>query len=157
MGETHFRSDVIEHGTRRVAFTNASLVVATIGTLKVTGGAVVDGTSTLTGAVGCGAVTSTGAVSGTILTGTTSVIVGAGADPKYIKLGSLYIISGNPGSFDNAGLSGAATLALAVANTASVPTGCLMLNASSNLGLLQAAYVKISAASWSTLTTASNI
>ena len=39
MGKTHFRSDVKEEGTRKLAFTNASLVVATIGTLKVTGAA----------------------------------------------------------------------------------------------------------------------
>ena len=144
MGKTHYRSDVIEEGTRKVAFSNASLVVATIGTLKVSGNAVIDGTSTLTGNVaGAGTVTGTG-----------GVIVGAN---KYLKLGSVYVISGAPTAFTNAGLSAVATLAIGATLTSAVPIGCLFLNASSNVNATQAAYVKFSTASWISITNASKI
>ena len=144
MGKTHFRSDVKEEGTRKLAFTNASLVVATIGTLKVTGNTTVDGTSTLTGNVG---------VTGTV-TGTGGVIVGSG---KYVKLGSVYIISGSPTAFTKAALHALATSAIGATLAAAVPRGSLLLNASSNLNATQAAYVKIAPASWMSITTGSKV
>ncbi len=142
MGETHYRSDVKEQGTRKIAFTNASLVVATIGTLKVTGNAVIDGTTTLTG----------------VTTWQAPLTVGSGTDPMYIKLGSLYIISGIAFSaFTKAGLHAVATAALGVANAASIPRGTLMMNASVNVGALQALYAKVMPATWTTVTTASQV
>ncbi len=132
MGKTHFRSDVKEEGTRKLAFTNASLVVATIGTLKVTGAATVDGALNLSG----------------------DVIVGSG---QYLKLGSVYIISGSPGAFTKAGLHALATLALGATLASAIPRGTLLLNASSNLNATQAAYVKIAPASWMSITTGSKV
>jgi hypothetical protein len=110
MGKTHFRSDVIEEGSRTASF------------------------STFSG-------------------GKMSLGGGAGS---YYKLGTLYIITGNPTAFTKAGINAAATSAAGVALSA-IPRGSLFLNASSNLNATQAAYIKINVSTWAAITTASQV
>jgi hypothetical protein len=129
MGITHFRSDVKEKGTRKTAFTNASLVVATIGTLKVTGDATIDGDTTLTGQI----VTST----------------------DSIKLGSIYIITGIPTVFTKAALALVATAAAGVLLATHVPRGSIFLNASVGATATQGIYIKSAPATWAVVTTGS--
>jgi hypothetical protein len=138
MGITHFRSDVKEEGTRKVAFTNASLVVATVGTLKVTGGATIDGTSTLTG----------------LVTGGAGLAAAAGT---YIKLGAIYIITGAPTLFTKAAIDLVATGAAGVSLATSIPRGSLFLNASTGMTASQGVYVKVAPATWSVVTTGSQV
>jgi hypothetical protein len=111
MGNTHFRSDVREHGDRTASFgTYAGSKVALDGGVE-----------------------------------------------SYIKLGTMYIITGNPSAFTKAGLNAAATRALGVAGNASVPRGTLMINASSNASIsgLQNLYTKVQPATWCGAITAS--
>lgn len=144
MGVTHFRSDVKEQGTRKLAFSNASIVTATINTLKV------DGVLTTAGGiVNTGAITST-----TTVTGTGGVIAGSG---KYFKLGSIYIITGAPAALTTEGIAAVATLAAGVSNNASIPRGSLFLNASSGGTATQRVYVKFAPATWAVVTTGSQV
>lgn len=127
MGDTHFRSNVKEQGTYKIAFTNASIVTATINTLNVTGNLANTGTVTATG----------------------GLLVGSG---KYIKLGSIYIITGAPTAFTSAGIDLVATLAAGVANSASIPRGSLFLNASAGATASQLIFAKAAPSTWSVVT-----
>lgn len=144
MGITHFRSDVKEQGSRRLCFSNASIVTATINTLRV------DGTSTLVGNV---SMSGNSSVTGTV-TGTGGVIAGSG---KYFKLGSIYIITGTPTALTTEGINLVATLAAGVSNNASIPRGSLFLNASSGGTATQRVYVKYAPATWAVVTTGSQV
>ena len=145
MGVTHFRSDVKENGTHKLAFTNASIVTATVNTLKVDGNMTVAGTSTLTGNV-----TGTGTV-----TGTSGLIASAGT---YIKLGSIYIITAAALSdFLPATIDAAATAAAGVSLATSIPRGSLFINASSNVNASKVLLVKSAPATWCIVTTGSQI
>ena len=80
-----------------------------------------------------------------------------GGSGSYIKLGAMYIITGNPTAFTKAGLNAAASRALGVAGNASVPRGTVMINASANASIsgLQNIYTKVQAATWVAAITAS--
>lgn len=147
MGITHFRSDVKEQGTRKLAFTNASIVTATVNTLRV------DGTARLVGNITAdGNLSQTGTV-----TGTGGVIAGSG---KYFKLGSIYIITGTAlTTFTGAGVDAVATAAAGVALATSVPRGSLFINASSNVTAsgYEVLLVKAAPATWCIVSTASAI
>lgn len=124
MGITHFRSDVKEQGTRKLAFSNASIVTATINTLKVTGDLTNDGT----------------------VTGTGGLIAGSGT---YVKLGAIYIITGAAlADFTGTSVDAIATNAAGVALATSVPRGSLFLNASSNAVASHMLLIKSAPASW---------
>jgi len=102
MGKTHFRSDVRESGARTASFST----------------------------IAAGTITAGGAISATgIVTGTGGLVAGSG---KYVKIGSVYIITGNLGTFDSATINAAATLALGATTATMVPIGTLFLNSSSN-------------------------
>jgi hypothetical protein len=132
MGDTHLRSNLIEHSSGlRIKYTNATLTTATITTL--TGG--------------------TMSTSGTV-TGTGGVVAGSG---KYFKLGSIYIITGAPATFNNAGLDAIATAAAGVSLATSVPRGSVFVNASVNVATGQLLYVKVAPATWTTITNGSNL
>lgn len=121
MGNTHFRSDVREHGSRTASF------------------------STISG----GTISATGTV-----TGTSGLIAGSGT---YIKLGSIYIITGAPAAFSKAGINAVATAAVGVALATSVPRGSLFLNASSGATASQGVYFKTAPATWAVVTTGSQV
>jgi hypothetical protein len=85
-----------------------------------------------------------------------AISVGSGSG-NYVKLGSVYIITGSPSAFTKAGIHAAATYAAGVANAASVPRGSLFLNASSNINASQGVYVKFAPATWAVVTTGSRV
>ena len=91
--------------------------------------------------------------SGTV-TGTSGLIAGSGT---YIKLGSIYIITGIPTAFSKAGINAAATSAAGVALATSVPRGSLFLNASSGATATQGVYFKTAPATWAVVTTGSKV
>lgn len=73
------------------------------------------------------------------------------------KVGSLYIVTGNPTAFTKAGISAAATSAAGVSQAASIPRGSIFLNASSNINASQGVYVKFAPATWAVVTTGSQV
>ncbi len=121
MGNTHFRSDVREHGARTASFSTYEA-----GTISATG----------------------------TVTGTGGLLAGAGS---YIRLGTLYIITGAPTIFTKAGIDLVATGAAGVALATSIPRGSLFLNASSGMTATQGVYVKVAPATWSVVTTGSKV
>ncbi len=127
MGDTHYRSNLIEKDAGLTAsFTN----------LK----------GDLTGDV-------TGAVTGDVIGNVTGNLTGDLVQ-TYVKLGTLYIITGNPDSFDNAGINVIATPAVGVLNASDIPVGCLFMNASSNIVATDAVYVKVGVlGSWGSIST----
>ena len=104
--------------------------------------------STYTGGTFSG---STVSATGTV-TGTGGVIAGSG---KYFKLGTIYIITGVPSAFSNAGINAVATAAAGVSLATSVPRGSIFLNASSNVDATHGIYFKVAPATWSVVTTGS--
>ena len=115
MGSTHFRSDVREKGARTASFStiNAGAVVA----------------ATISGTV-------TGDITGNV-TGNLTV-----ASSGYIKLGTMYLISGKPASFDNAGINAIATANIG-ATPSDIPAGTVFLNASINMTGSLCMYTKV--------------
>jgi len=99
-----------------------------------------------------------GTISGTTIsgtgtvTGTSGVIAGSGT---YFKLGTVYIITGNPSAFSNAAINALATSAAGVALATSVPRGSIFLNASSNVTASNVLWVKVKPATWGKVTTGS--
>jgi hypothetical protein len=118
MGSTHFRSDVREKGARTASFStiNAGAVVA----------------NTVSGTV-------TGDITGNV---TGNLTAGAAGDAGYVKLGTMYIISGKLASFDNAGLNALATIAVG-ATPSDIPAGTLFLNASINMSGSECMFTKV--------------
>jgi hypothetical protein len=129
MGNTHFRSDVRESGSRTASFSTIA-------------GGTISGT-TISG--------TTLSATGTV-TGTGGVIAGSG---KYFKLGAIYIITGNPTAFTNTAINAAATNAAGVSLATSVPRGSLFLNASSNVDATHGIYFKVEPGTWAVVTTGS--
>jgi hypothetical protein len=66
----------------------------------------------------------------------------------YVKCGNLYIISGAPTAFTDAGVNAIATLALG-ATPADIPRGTIFMNASVNAAASTLILVKVSLGSWS--------
>jgi hypothetical protein len=134
MGNTHFRSDVRESGARTASFSTiaAGAVTANSFTGGTVSGTTVAGSSTVTGTGG--------------------VIAGSG---KFFKLGTIYIITGAPSAFSNAGINAIATAAAGVSLATSVPRGSLFLNASSNVTASNVVWVKVKPATWGKVTTGS--
>jgi hypothetical protein len=134
MGNTRFRSDVREHGARTASFSTIQA-----GTIS--------GTVTLSGAI---------AMSSTLTTTGLHTATGGVSVPatSYIKLGSIYIISGAPsgaaGVFSNASINALASAALTgvVATKGDIPRGTLFINASVNNAASSTLLVKIGLASW---------
>jgi hypothetical protein len=88
------------------------------------------------------------------ITGTGGLLAGAG---KYIKLGSIYIITGAPTAFSKAGIDAIATAAAGVAANTSIPRGSIFLNASVGMTASQGVYVKVAPATWAVVTTGSQV
>jgi hypothetical protein len=135
MGNTRFRSDVREQGARTASFSTIQA-----GTIS--------GTLTLSGAVSMSTtLTTTG-----LHTATGGVSVPA---TSYIKLGSIYIITGAPsgaaGVFSNASVNALASTALTgvVATKGDIPRGTLFINASVGNAASNTVLVKVGLASWS--------
>lgn len=137
MGNTHFRSDVREQGARTASFST------------IVGGAITANTSlTTAGLTNTGVVTNTG-----LITANGGVSVPA---TKYIKLGSIYIITAAAASItgvSNATINALASTALTgvVATKGDIPRGTIFINASSNAVASNIMLGKIGLASWAGL------
>jgi len=137
MGNTHFRSDVREQGARTASF---STIAA--------------GTLTCTSLTNTGTLTQTGAVTNTgLVTANGGVSVPA---TKYIKLGSIYIITAAAASItgvSNATINALASTALTgvVATKGDIPRGTIFVNASSNAVASNIMLGKVGLASWTGL------
>ena len=136
MGNTHFRSDVRESGSRTASFST------------IAGGAVT--VTSLTG----GTVSGTTISGSSTVTGTGGVIAGSGT---YFKLGTIYIVTGAPSAWTKAGINAAATAAAGVSLATSVPRGSIFINASVNVDATHGIYFKVAPATWSVVTTGSEV
>ena len=127
MGDTHFRSNLIEQTSGlKVEFTTGSFVDVTCGTVTNTGNAVIGGNVTATNATlsGYAAAANVRATS-------------------YLRLGTdVYILSSaTVGNFTNSGISAAATAVLSVSLATAMGKGTVFINASSNAASRQTMYI----------------
>ncbi len=133
MGKTHFRSDVREKGARTASFSTIAAGALTCDSL-----------------VNAGAVTQTGIqTNAALLNANGGIAVPA---TTYIKMGSIYLISGAPSTaFTNAVINALASTALTgvVATKGDIPRGTILFNASVNSVASNIILVKVGLASWS--------
>jgi len=93
--------------------------------------------------------TVTGDITGNVTGNVTGNLTGNLVN-SYVKLGNLYIITGKPDSFNNAGVSAVATSL--IGTLAGIPKGSLFLNASDNMTATEGVYVKTAATTWGKVT-----